>query len=281
MPPRANWNNMPVDGIGQPRSPGRYGLAPVELSAGGSHVGGYSSQPRRPRVNSGGSDIYYEDVDPRFASEPAPPVPAMPQNHAVQGHGPTPPLLTPGHPNQYRPDSYSEIPQTHSYEDLPGARSPAESETSNFTSVSQRGVNPNWRPGNGGEFSNLGPTRRRDNNPTRQEMLLAGNPDFELPGGMGPSRLPMRGRGGAPAMRGGMMGRGPPRIPPASALGVGGDGPYPAPMGAPLPGGPPPPGLGPGMGGVERDMTSWTYKDTKVLSYVLYSLVMSATLIRF
>ncbi|KIX95827.1 uncharacterized protein Z520_08535 [Fonsecaea multimorphosa CBS 102226] len=247
VPPRAIWNNMSGDDLEYPRSPGRQGQSPVELPTSGSHVGGYSSQPRRPRVNSGGSDVYYEDVDPRFASDPEPPLPQNPQ--LEERNRRPPPLLNPGPPGHYRPDSYNEIPPTNSYEELPGARSPAESETSNFTSVSQRGVNPNWRPGpgNGGEFSGLGPMRRRDHQ-TRQDMLLAGNPDFELPGSMGPPRLPTRGRGGGPGMRGGMM-RGPARVPPASAVGSGGDGPYPVPMGSPLPGGPMgPPGPGPGPG---------------------------------
>ncbi len=216
--------------MAQPRSPGRYGPSPVNMAA-------YDNQPRRPRVNSGGSDVYYEDVDPRFAADPEPPVPPIPQNANVHTqHTPPPALLTPGPHGQYRPESYGEIPHTNSYEELPGARSPAESETSNFTSVSQRGVNPNWRPGNPGEFSSLGPMRRREINPTRQEMLLAGNPDFELPGAMAPTRLPTRGRGGVPGMRGGMS-RGPPRFPPASAVGTGVDGPYPTPMGPPPMGG--------------------------------------------
>ncbi|EXJ57665.1 uncharacterized protein A1O5_12455 [Cladophialophora psammophila CBS 110553] len=246
VPARANWNNMSVDDMGHPRSPGRHGQSPVELPTSGSHVGGYNGQPRRPRVNSGGSDVYYEDVDPRFASDPEPP---MPQHLRVEERSRRPPpLLTPGPPGHYRPDSYNEIPPTNSYEELPGARSPAESENSNFTSVSQRGINPNWRPGNGGEFNSLGPARRRDHQ-TRQDMLLAGNPDFELPGAMGPPRLLMRGRGGSSAMRGGMMRGGPARIPPASAVGGSGDGPYPTPMGPPLPGGPMgPPGPGPGPG---------------------------------
>jgi len=245
IPPRANWSGAAPNQMGQPRSPGRYGPPLVE-------GGGYSNQPRRPRVNSGGSDVYYEDVDPRFASDPEPPIPPIPQHSVVPGKHPAPPALltagNPGHPGQYRPESYGEIPLTHSYEELPGARSPAESETSNFTSVSQRGVNPNWKPGNGGEFSSLGPMRRRDNqNQMRQDMLLAGNPDFELPGAMVSSR-PMRGRGGGPGMRGGMMGggRGPPRIPPASAVGMGGDGAYPV-MAPPLPGSSPGPGMGGGM----------------------------------
>ena len=246
VPPRSNWNNSGPNNMAQPRSPGRYGPPPVEM-------GGYSSQPRRPRVNSGGSDVYYEDVDPRFASDPEPPVPRIPQNTMMPIQHPTA-LLTPGHaghPGPSRPDSYGEPPLTNSYEELPGARSPAESETSNFTSVSQRGVNPNWKPGNGGEFSSLGPMRRQNNqNQVRQDMLLAGNPDFELPGAMVSSRLPMRGRGGGPGMRGGMMGgRGPPRIPSASAVGMG-DGAYPAPMGPPHPGSSP----GPGMGGGVREI---------------------------
>ena len=207
-------------------------------------MGAYDSQPRRPRVNSGGSDIYYEDVDPRFAADLEPPLPAMPNNPGMNNRRQGPPsLLTPGPPGQYRPEPYGEVvPQTNSYEELPGARSPAESETSNFTSVSQRGVNPNWRPGNGGEFSSLGPMRRRDQNQARQDMLLAGNPDFELPGATGSSRLPMRGRGGGPGMRGGMMGggsRGTTRIPSASA--VGGDGAYPIPSPA-----------GPSIGGMRE-----------------------------
>ncbi|OAP59111.1 hypothetical protein AYL99_06409 [Fonsecaea erecta] len=263
VPVRAHWNNMANmsgDDLGYARPPGRQAQSPVELPTSGSHVGGYSGHPRRARVNSGGSDVYYEDVDPRFASDPEPP---LPQNlQPEERNWRPPPLLTPGPPGQYRPDSYNEIPPTNSYEELPGARSPAESETSNFTSVSQRGVNPNWRPGNGGgEFSALGPMRRRDQQ-TRQDMLLAGNPDFELPGSMGPPRLQPRSRGGSPGMRGGMM-RGPTRVPPASAVGGGGDGPYPSPMGPPLPGGPmgPPgpesgpgiaPGPGMGMGGMRE-----------------------------
>jgi hypothetical protein len=220
VPPRSNWNNAPQAPVAG------YDPAPVELGTDASHVGGYSSQPRRPRVNSGGSDVYFEDVDPRFANEPQPTLPNIPPEHEVQKHSTAPPpLLMPGHPdpNQYRPESYGEIPQTNSYEDLPGARSPAESETSNFTSVSQRGVNPNWRPGNGGEFNSL-PPRRRDNASMRHDVLLQGNPDFELPGAM----APMRNRG-PPGMRG--SNRGPPqRISPASAVGTGVDGPYPSPV---------------------------------------------------
>lgn len=223
VPPRTNW--------GGPESPSRYDSLPAEMPSGESHVAGYrEAAPARRRVNSGGSDIYYEDVDPRFA-EDQPPLPVAEDQEKSR----VPMLLTPGQQHQYRPEPLS-LPPSHSYEDLPGARSPAESETSNFTSVSQRGVNPNWRPGNGGEFSSLGPMRRppgaRDQQQMRQDVLLQGNPDFALPGMTGPGR---RARGGPASTRGGYPGIGGARIPPASAV-PGVDGRYP--MGGGPPGGP-------------------------------------------
>jgi hypothetical protein len=114
-----------------------------------SHRG--SPAPQQPTPGGG---EYYEDVDPRFAE------PAVPR--------PTPPLQT-----------------TNAYEDIPdGARSPAESDQSTFTSISQRGINPRWNPAPpppsmptsyGG---NVIP-RRPVNRPT--DVLLNSNPDFQLP----------------------------------------------------------------------------------------------------
>lgn len=111
--------------------------------------------------------------------------------------------------NDESPDSLTirPPPLTNSYEDLPGARSPAESETSNFTSVSQRGVNPNWRPGYGGDFNNFPPARRQSNT---QARLLDANPDFQLPGVGPPGRRP------PPSSRGG-YGMNPGRMPPPGA----------------------------------------------------------------
>lgn len=52
-----------------------------------------------------------------------------------------------------------------------GQRSPAAlSESSHFTSVSQRGVNPNWRP----------PQQHRPG-PSKEDIILGANPDFSLP----------------------------------------------------------------------------------------------------
>ncbi len=111
------------------------------------------SPPPQPSAAPAGE--YYEDVDPRFA-DPAP----------VQKPTPAP------------------IDSTNSYEDIPqGSNSPVESERSTFTSISQRGINPRWNPPvpppppPGSYGSN--PVPRRPVN--RSEMVLASNPDFELP----------------------------------------------------------------------------------------------------
>ncbi|KAJ4298494.1 regulator of ime2 [Collariella sp. IMI 366227] len=105
---------------------------------------------------------YYEDVDPRFATP-----------HAVQK--PTTMATT--------------LPATNSYEDIP-TRSLADSERSNLTSVSQRGVNPRWNQPSqapGTVYGNSAIPRRPVE---RSEMVLDGNPDFELSSyrGGGPSR---------------------------------------------------------------------------------------------
>ena len=200
---------------------------PVELPSSSSHVGGYGDRgPRRERVNSGGSEVYYEDVDPRFAAESEPPRPPPDQQ------GRLPPALAAGPRMSYHdesPDSNNSLqihpqPLSNSYEDLPGARSPAESETSNFTSVSQRGVNPNWRPGYGGDFGGPGPMRKQSNTQARRDVLLDGNLDFQLPGMGPPGRRPPRGRGGYGP---GMYNAGGRMPPPGTAMPPSVDGPYP------------------------------------------------------
>jgi hypothetical protein len=101
---------------------------------------------------------YYEDVDPRFA-----------ETGGIHGRTP-PPIQT-----------------TNAYEDIPqGARSPAESERSHFTSISERGINPRWPgppPGMGGPggYGGGGSIVPRKPVVNRSDMLLNSNPDFELP----------------------------------------------------------------------------------------------------
>lgn len=146
VPPRAEWNEG--SGRNSPRAPSPYDVhnrTAAELPAG-------RGTPSGPR---GG---YYEDVDPRFASN-------------------TPPEMN----NQLAP------PVDPIYEDIhlnnPGARSPADSDRSNFTSISQRGVNPRWNPNPPPMPYQQGPPTRRPvrQQQQRQDMLLD-NPDFQLPG---------------------------------------------------------------------------------------------------
>jgi hypothetical protein len=137
---------------------------PSPLNAAGRHVElpEHGNPPPQPPVQAAGE--YYEDVDPRFAQPPA-----------VRKSTPPPPI--------YATNSYEDIPQ--------GSRSPAESERSTFTSISQRGVNPRWNPpmppppAPGSYGQNLLP-RRPVNRPA--DVLLNSNPDFELPARRGPPR---------------------------------------------------------------------------------------------
>ncbi|KAK7418705.1 regulator of ime2 [Neonectria magnoliae] len=151
--PRAAWNQ---NGRSSPRAPSPLALnRPAELPVG-------NASPAPP-INTGGT--YYEDVDPRFASN-------------------TPPNQPP--------------PIEPIYEDIhvnnPGARSPAESERSNFTSISQRGVNPRWNPNPPPMPYQQGPPARRPVNQHQQRQdILLDNPDFLLPGARpkgGPGMVP-------------------------------------------------------------------------------------------
>lgn len=263
VPPRTQWAqpsplHQRPDGISPPRgtdltnphssnaaaSSGALPLSPIQASPTSPR-----QSPLGPGHRRGGSESYYEDVDPRFAIDPASEVGA--QDHG--GHLPS--ALTPGGAYRMQSPNHLQAPPTSTHipsyvsgsgsggptdnsnstpslerghimlgndtsdEQLPpGARSPGEgSEASHFTSVSQRGINPNWRPGPGsyagsamGAPSSASAAVRR-----REDVILNANPDFSLPGmrGMG------RGRGGAGMGRGGS--------PPAATLGLTPSGRYP------------------------------------------------------
>jgi len=166
--------------------------SPVELPA--SSGSGGSPNHSQPRGGSGGSDIYYEDADPRFVSEPDPP--PLPRDPVL------PPSRAPG------PNANAQVPQigqTASYEELQqDLRSPVESEASHFTSVSQRPVNPLFLPGGPGDAGTY-PLVIRKAAQQRRDMILEGNPDFELP-----NARPGRGRGGTTRLVGGRV---PPPVP--------------------------------------------------------------------
>lgn len=145
VPPRAAW----TQGSGR-KSPG--GQSPVNTGERRSPAVEYRGGPgpTSPPAGPSASGGYYEDVEPRYETS-----------------GPHPALIA------SPPEPAFEDPRS-----MDGSRSPVGSERSNFTSVSQRGVNPRWNPqppmphGNG--------ARRAVQQ--RQDMLLD-NPDFQLAGG--------------------------------------------------------------------------------------------------
>ncbi|KAL8974943.1 MAG: hypothetical protein Q9197_000831 [Variospora fuerteventurae] len=145
--------------------------------------------PGHNRYNS--ADIYVEDVDPRFA-EPMELHPPQTQSSA-----PLPSALTAGlrpQPSQQgimenASDSHHNnayLQPSHSYDSFPdnthdaGTRSPAISDGSNYTSISQRGINPAWQPPANHAMGAGGVPNRKPMGQQR-DVLLASNPDFELP----------------------------------------------------------------------------------------------------
>lgn len=162
IPPGAAWEQGQAGSAPREPSPlnGGQNSAEIETPGGGT-------QP--PPVPPSATANYYEDVDPRFAG-PSP------------GTYPPPPIEP----------AYEDVHAT-----VGGARSPAESERSNFTSISQRGINPQWqtRPPMPPYPQNYLPPRQQVQR--RQDMLLD-MPDFQVPGsssrggrrGAGPGMIP-------------------------------------------------------------------------------------------
>ncbi|KAK4164166.1 SUR7/PalI family-domain-containing protein [Cladorrhinum sp. PSN259] len=149
VPPRQVWNQP----AGRTPSPLAPTSQPIETASRGTPA---------PSLPAAGE--YYEDVDPRFAD-----------SSIIVTKPRTPPPLEP-------------IQTANTYEDIPpGARSPAESERSTFTSISQRGVNPRWNP----PPQQPAIPRRPVNRPA--DMLLNANPDFELPTRGSPARGAVQG----------------------------------------------------------------------------------------
>jgi hypothetical protein len=183
IPPRAQWTQKAAT----PAVTGNRTLSPIEASPTSQR---FDSPPRIGFRAPSASDNYVEDIDPQFESPaiaPTIPTSLMP--------GPQPPDQTanPPPPNAYLQPSSDPFP-SDSYGGSSDStnddqRSPVASESSHYTSVSQRGVNPNWRPP-------LGPAQRPPPGPSKNDILLNTNPDFTLPG-VGP------GRGGRGGYRGG------------------------------------------------------------------------------
>lgn len=152
MAPRAAWNQA----TGR-SSPQVAPLAPLTTARRGPtpDISGTTA----PVSNAKGAGNYYEDVDPRFDQT---------------AHTP-PGRRTPPPPIRLQPTT--EVDYEEMRAAAGGTRSPAESEHSNFTSISQRGINPQWNPP-------PMPTRRpvQQQQQQRQDLILD-NPDFRLPGG--------------------------------------------------------------------------------------------------
>lgn len=196
----SNWQTEPAELHESSPRQGRFqpdqNTSPVELSA------EHTSAPLQQTVSHArsASSNYYEDVDPKFATdEPViPPKPAMNTGPA----GLLPQGLVPGHSAMQ--SRYGSTAASSAYEDPDrneGNRSPAASETSNFTSISQRPINPSWRPpppsgpmmvyppasrgGWGGYAASSmysGPAGKASSKYSHQETLLNANPDFSIPG---------------------------------------------------------------------------------------------------
>ena len=150
MPPRHNWNQERQASDNSKNSAQSRGLSPildspVEMPAQLSQVGGFPAPMHNHSNSVERSSDYYEDVDPKFAEPARHNPPPMPSSLMPGGYNPNPNSLgTPERPPRLADPN---LPRTSSYDDLPdGSRSPAASEASHFTSVSQRPVNPAWRP---------------------------------------------------------------------------------------------------------------------------------------
>ncbi|KAG5931318.1 hypothetical protein E4U53_001826 [Claviceps sorghi] len=160
VPPQTPWN----------RSSG--GQSPRTASPAHSYrPNPEQSTSNMPYGRTGPRSDYYEDIDPKFEKIPPQTDHAGPVLH-------TPP------PEPVFEDVHAVVG---------GARSPAESERSNFTSISQRGINPRWEPQPPMPNQGIPPRRPVPGKQQRQDVLLNNNPDFQLPG----SRGQAPGRGGA------------------------------------------------------------------------------------
>ncbi|KAK7606267.1 SUR7/PalI family-domain-containing protein [Phyllosticta paracitricarpa] len=232
VPPRRNWTEdespppiNPMVRNGQESSPEESpqearGLSPIAASPISEHPAEISaalpntskSSPHPGHARQPSRDNYVEDMDPRFTEN-------NPNN--AQNSNNLPSALMPGYsPNRSQntspmvpsplnvgnaPPSPLPPPQMVTADDFPefdGPRSPGgDSDASHFTSISQRGVNPNWQPPQmSGPRPGYGyaPPRR----PKPEEAVLDANPEFSLPGVPAPGRT----RDVRNAMRGGRGG---------------------------------------------------------------------------
>ncbi|KAI4156399.1 MAG: hypothetical protein LQ340_000304 [Diploschistes diacapsis] len=182
VPPRTAWEDGPARTATPPRTTG----TPVADRRSPPKI--HESSVPAPSKAQMSSDDYYEDVDPRFVDQaPRPNIPTVLMPGGQMGD----PYV---HDTQPRP-----LQTTPSYDSVQDGPS---SENSNFTSISERGVNPQWQAEHRG-YATGGVPNRGPPPQQQRDFLLVNNPDFELPAGRdgrGPGR---GGRGGMPM--GGMI----------------------------------------------------------------------------
>ncbi|KAL4873550.1 SUR7/PalI family-domain-containing protein [Aspergillus spectabilis] len=116
-----------------------------------------NQQPTQPRhIRSHSGSLYYEDADPVYTS----------RNESAVGNPQLPSALTPGNSGEQKSKEIG----------VERPSSPAASEVSHFTSISERPINPKWRPP---------PMPAQAAQQKRVDVLLENNPDFDLRAGMG------------------------------------------------------------------------------------------------
>ncbi|KAI4165251.1 MAG: hypothetical protein LQ342_001119 [Letrouitia transgressa] len=186
VPPRSGWGNNTTRTTTAPSN----NLAPVQDSPVELPTHTSQSPPSQPNIRSpsharyNSAENYYEDVDPRFA-EPT-------LDHNNHSNAPLPSALTAG--RQPGTNGFQPLPQPEggnhhlqpnvSYESVEdaGKQSPAVSDGSNYTSISQRGINPQWNPLQAqGQGMSMGGIPNRRPVVQQRDLLLSSNPDFELP----------------------------------------------------------------------------------------------------
>ena len=176
--------------------------SPIELPA-EAVLAITENQPPITHTRSASSN-YYEDVDPKFAADEPVITPMRPPvNTSIAA------LQAGAGPGRYAGSSYDDLPKD--VDRMQGNRSPAVSETSNFTSISQRPINPSWRPppappmaglpyaprgrgrgairggarGGRGAYAESsiysGPASQASSRYRAQETVLNANPDFAIP----------------------------------------------------------------------------------------------------
>ncbi|KAL7918872.1 SUR7/PalI family domain-containing protein [Trichoderma austrokoningii] len=164
MASRAAWNQ--AAGRSSPQVAPLAPLAPLTTARRRGGPTTDLSGTTAPVANTEAAGNYYEDVDPRFDQTA----------HTPPGRRTPPPPL--------RLQPTAEVDYEEMRAAAGGTRSPAESEHSNFTSISQRGINPQWNPP-------PMPTRRPVQQQQQRQDILLDNPDFKLPGGRsGTRKLP-------------------------------------------------------------------------------------------